>query len=172
MGSIAFHFCSSIKLRNSSLVRAPWYFLKAPSLQLKDKRMNWFITWTRIPLVDVKSLKHKMPGFASFLYKPHCTLCCNTWGFYYESSFCNKSTWIDHCCFYCLFIVLEHSVVHLFVMPCFVLSCWIIHVLCLCCLFRDLSPSKIKDNSTSRVTLYELTQVLLIFIATYSCLYV
>lgn len=34
-GSMAFHFCSSTKLRKSSLVRAPWYLRKTPSLQLK-----------------------------------------------------------------------------------------------------------------------------------------
>ncbi len=36
-GSTDSHFRSSTKLRKSSLVRAPWYFLKTPSLQLKHK---------------------------------------------------------------------------------------------------------------------------------------
>ena len=35
-GSTAFHFCSWTKVRKSSLVRAPWYFRKTPSLQLKN----------------------------------------------------------------------------------------------------------------------------------------
>lgn len=43
-GSTAFHFCSSTKLRKSSLVRAPWYFRKTPSLQLKQLKTICFVT--------------------------------------------------------------------------------------------------------------------------------